>query len=236
MENLFDVPPTYVNRGTAQKDWAREDQPQFKIKMKGTGALSDVELLSFLLSGSETVETARTILQACKGNIIELAKLSIADLTKFNISQSSALRIVAAFELGRRKSGAEPQQREKIANSRDAAEIFFSLIGDLPYEEFWMITMNKANRVMSKIKISEGGISGTVVDPKKVYKLALDEKCSSIIVAHNHPSGNLQPSEADHKITKKLRDCGILLDIGFLDSLIIVEGERYFSFADDGSM
>jgi DNA repair protein RadC len=108
-------------------------------------------------------------------------------------------------------------------------------MGDLPYEEFWIILLNKANKVIKKVKVSEGGISGTVVDPKKLFKLALDNHCSSIILGHNHPSGNIQPSEADQKITKKIKECGILLDMAVLDH-VIVAGDRFYSFADEGTL
>jgi DNA repair protein RadC len=123
----------------------------------------------------------------------------------------------------------------KVTSSRDAFEIFHSLIGDLPYEEFWMLILSKANKVLKKVRISEGGVSGTVVDPKKIYKIALDHHSSSLILGHNHPSGNIQPSEADNKITKKIKECGILLDIAVLDH-IIVGNEQFYSFADEGSM
>ena len=123
----------------------------------------------------------------------------------------------------------------KVTSSRDAFEIFHSLIGDLPYEEFWMLILSKANKVLKKVRISEGGVSGTVVDPKKIYKIALDHHSSSLILGHNHPSGNIQPSEADHKITKKIKECGILLDIAVLDH-IIVGNEQFYSFADEGSL
>jgi DNA repair protein RadC len=121
----------------------------------------------------------------------------------------------------------------KITNSRDAFEIFHSVIGDLPYEEFWVLLLNKANKVLQKVRISEGGVSGTVVDPKKIFKIAIDHHSSSLILGHNHPSGNIQPSDADHKITKKIKECGFLLDIAVLDH-IIVGNEQFYSFADDG--
>jgi DNA repair protein RadC len=125
--------------------------------------------------------------------------------------------------------------KEKIANSRDAFEIFQSVMGDQPYESFWIILLNKANKVIRKCSISEGGVSGTVVDPKKIYKIALDQHASSIILGHNHPSGNIQPSEADQKITKKIKDAGFMLDVAVLDHLIIGD-DRYYSFADEGTL
>jgi DNA repair protein RadC len=125
--------------------------------------------------------------------------------------------------------------KDKISRSTDAFEIFKSLMGDLPYEEFWILLLNKANRVLKKVRISEGGISGTVVDPKKIFQICLAQHTSSIILGHNHPSGNIQPSEADNKITKKIKDCGIMLDVAVLDHIIIGD-DRYYSFADEGTL
>ena len=139
------------------------------------------------------------------------------------------------FALARRRNESDVLTKAKIASSKDAFDIFNSLTGDLFYEEFWIILLNKANKVLKKVRISEGGISGTVVDPKKIFKIALDNHCSSIILGHNHPSGNTQPSEADNKITKKIKDCGILLDMAVLDH-VIVAGDRYYSYADEGTL
>ena len=139
------------------------------------------------------------------------------------------------FALARRRNESEVILKDKITHSREAFEIFKSLMGDLPYEEFWILLLNRSNRVLRKIRISEGGVSGTVVDPKKVFKICLDNQACSIILGHNHPSGNINPSEADSKLTKKLRDCGMMLDVDVLDH-IIVGDDRYYSFADDGKM
>ena len=139
------------------------------------------------------------------------------------------------FALARRRNESEVIRKDKITSSRDAFEIFKSLMGDLPHEEFWLLILNKADRVVKKVRTSEGGISGTVVDPKKVFKSCLELHASSIILGHNHPSGNIQPSEADIKITKKFRDCGVMLDIAVLDHIIIGD-DRYYSFADEGSI
>jgi DNA repair protein RadC len=139
------------------------------------------------------------------------------------------------FALARRRNESEVILKDKISRSTDAFEIFKSLIGDLPYEEFWILMLSKANKVIKKVRISEGGVSGTVVDPKKIYKIALDHHASSLILGHNHPSGNIQPSEADQKITKKIKECGILLDIAVLDHIIIGD-DRFYSFADEGTI
>jgi len=139
------------------------------------------------------------------------------------------------FALARRRNKSEVIHKDKISCNRDAFEIFKSLMGDLPHEEFWLLLLNKANRVTKKVRTSEGGISGTVFDPKKVFKTCLDNQACSIILGHNHPNGNIQPSDADQRITKKIRDCGLLLDIAVLDHIIIVD-DRYYSFTDEGSL
>jgi DNA repair protein RadC len=137
--------------------------------------------------------------------------------------------------LVRRRYESETLSHQKATRSRDAFEIFHSLIGDLPYEEFWMLILSEANKVLKKVRISEGGVSGTVVDPKKIYKIALDHHASSLLLGHNHPCGNIQLSEADNKIIKKIKDSGLLLDVAVLDH-IIVGKDRYNSFADEGIM
>ena len=152
-----------------------------------------------------------------------------------HIGEKRAVKISAMFALARRRNESEVILKDKITKSHDAFEIFKSLMGDLPHEEFWLLLLNKSNRVIKKVRTSEGGISGTVVDPKKVFKTCLDNQASSIILGHNHPSGNIQPSEADNKITKKIKDCGLLLDVAVLDHIIIGD-DRYYSFADEGSL
>jgi DNA repair protein RadC len=160
----------------------------------------------------------------------------VTDLQKIKgIGQKRAVKICAMFALARRRNESEVILKDKISRSNDAFEIFKALIGDLPYEEFWILLLNKANRIIKKVRISEGGVSGTVVDPKKIFEICLAHHATSIILGHNHPSGNLQPSEADTKITKKIRDCGLLLDVAVLDH-IIVGDDRYYSFADEGSV
>ncbi|MDP4280516.1 MAG: DNA repair protein RadC [Bacteroidota bacterium] len=222
------------------RNWAEEDRPREKLLIKGRKSLSDAELLAILLgSGTRSesaVDLARRIIQEVNGNLAELSRMGIKELTKFNgIGEAKAVNILAALELGRRRSESEVIAREKITNSRDAWEVLKSSMDDMPYEEFWILLLNKANKIIRKVIISEGGISGTVVDPKKIFKIALDHHASSIILGHNHPSGNLQPSEADMKITRKIRDAGNLLDINVLDH--IISGDNgYYSFADEGSL
>lgn len=229
----------YIKNRTI-KQWAEDDRPREKMLQKGRHSLSDAELLAILI-GSGTrdesaLEVARQLLASVQDNLVELSRTSVEDLMKQKgIGSARAVSITAALELGKRRTEAEVVAREKISCSRDAFMIFRSTMGDQPYEEFWILILNKANRIVRKCCISEGGISGTVVDPKKIFKIALDKHASSIILGHNHPSGNLQPSEADQKITRKIKDAGNMLDIAVLDHLIIGEN-GYYSFADQGEM
>jgi DNA repair protein RadC len=229
----------YSNRQTI-KNWAEDDRPREKLLLKGKNALSDAELLAILLGtgtrNESAVDLAKRILEEAGDNLIELSRFSVADLTRFKgIAQAKAIAVIAAMELGKRRNEAEVMTREKIKSSQDAFQIFHSTIGDKPYEEFWIILLNKANRIIRKCMISEGGISGTVVDPRKIFKIALDNHASSIILGHNHPSGNTQPSDADQKITRKLKEAGAMLDVAVLDHIIIGD-DGYYSFADEGSL
>ncbi len=230
---------SYSNH-TSIRDWAEDDRPREKLLLKGRYSMSDAELLAILI-GSGTrhdsaVDLAKTILHLAHENLAELSKLTVTDLINVKgIGQARAVTILAAMELGRRRNESEVLVRDKIQTSRDAFEIFRSIIGDRPYEEFWIILLNRANKVIKKCNISEGGISGTVVDPKKVFKISLDNHASSIILGHNHPSGVVTPSEADCKITKKLRDAGAMLEVMVLDHIIIGE-DNYYSFADEGAL
>jgi DNA repair protein RadC len=229
----------YENR-IPMRLWAEDDLPGEKLLMKGSGSLSDAELLSIIIgsgiSGENSLEIARTLLSLCGNSLCELWKVSVSDLQKIKgIGQKRAVKIYAMFALARRRNESEVVLKNKIACSNDAFEIFKSIIGDLPYEEFWILILSKANKVIKKVRISEGGVSGTVVDPKKIYKIALDHHASSLILGHNHPSGNIQPSDADNRITKKIKDCGLLLDVAVLDH-IIVGDDRYYSFADEGTI
>jgi DNA repair protein RadC len=229
----------YENR-IPMRLWAEDDLPSEKLLMKGSGSLSDAELLSIIIgsgvAGENSLEIARTVLSLCGNSLCELWKVSVSDLQKIKgIGQMRAVKICAMFALARRRNESEVVRRDKISCSNDAFEIFKSILGDLPYEEFWILMLNRANRIIRKVRISEGGVSGTVVDPKKIFQICLSHHATSIILGHNHPSGNLQPSEADNKITKKIRDCGLLLDVAVLDH-IIVGDDRYYSFADEGTI
>ena len=230
---------TYTNKIPMRK-WAEDDLPDHKMLLKGVNSLSNAELLAIIIGtgikDNSSLEIAQQMLGNNDNNLNAFWRMNYSDLKKFTgIGEKRAIKLLAIFALARRRNESETMSQQKISSSRDAFEIFYSLIGDLPYEEFWMLILNKANKILKRVRISEGGVSGTVVDPKKIYKIALDHHSSSLIIGHNHPSGNIQPSEADHKITKKIKECGILLDIAVLDH-IIVGNEQFYSFADEGSI
>lgn len=220
------------------KSWSPEDRPREKLLLKGTSALSHAELIAILIgSGTTTlsaVEVAKKILLAAQNNLHELAKLSVTDLMKVKgIGEAKAITIVAALELGRRRKDIGQEEKPRISSSNDAFEHVKSDLMDLPHEEFWVILLNRANRIIKKKRVSEGGVSGTVADPKIIFKLALEELASGVIVVHNHPSGNLAASQSDIDLTKKLKEAGKFLEVQLLDHLIIA-GQKYFSFADEG--
>jgi DNA repair protein RadC len=220
------------------KSWAAEDRPREKLLLKGKSALSDAELVALLI-GSGTgslsaVEVAKLVLQSVGNNLHDLAKLSVKDLMKSKgIGEAKAIAIIAAMELGRRRKEFEVTEKPKVSGSKEAFELVKRDLMDLGHEEFWVLLFNRANRLIKKKRISEGGVSGTVADPKIIYKLALEELASGIIVVHNHPSGNLTASQSDIKLTSKLKEAGQVLDIQLLDHLIVA-GQKYFSFADEG--
>lgn len=220
------------------KSWAKEDRPREKLLLKGTSALSDTELIAILLgtgtASMSAVDVAKTILQTVGNNLDDLARLSVKDLTKIKgIGQAKAITIVSALELGRRRKETNTQTRPKISGSKDAYDLLKGDLMDLAHEEFWVVLLNRANRIIKKQQISLGGVHGTVADPKIIFKLALEELASGIIVAHNHPSGNLIASQQDIDLTKKLKEAGKLLEIQLLDHLIVA-GKNYYSFADEG--
>ncbi|HEY5692717.1 MAG TPA: DNA repair protein RadC [Cyclobacteriaceae bacterium] len=220
------------------KSWAAEDRPREKLLLKGKSALSEAELIALLI-GSGTgsmsaVEVAKHVLQSVGNNLHDLARLSVKDLMKVKgIGEAKAVTIVAALELGRRRKEFEVVDKPKVSGSKEAFELVMRDLLDLEHEEFWVLLFNRANRLIKKKRVSEGGVSGTVADPKIIYKMALQELASSIIVVHNHPSGNLTASQSDIKLTAKLKEAGQLLEIQLLDHLIVA-GNKYFSFADEG--
>ena len=219
------------------KQWAEDDRPREKLLKKGRLALSNAELLALLIGSGTPEESAvdlsKRILTSSQDSLIELSKLSIAELSTFKgIGPARAVVITAALELGRRRRESEALQKKTISCSHDAFEVMQSTLADINYEEFWILLLNRANQVIRKVNISEGGFSGTVADPKKIFKIALENSASGIILCHNHPSGNIKPSDADIQLTRKLKEAGTHLDLPILDHLIIGD-EKYLSFADD---
>lgn len=219
-------------------DWAVEDRPREKLYSKGTSSLSDAELLAILIgSGTRNrsaVDLGRELLSLVGNNLNSLAKLSISDLRKIRgIGYARAVTIAAALELGRRRKLAEIPETPQIKCSRDVFDLLSPSLSDLPHEEFWILFLNRSNKVINRMKLSQGGISGTVTDVRMVMKRAIENLASGIIVCHNHPSGNLNPSESDTRITQKIKEAGNLMDIQLLDHLIVSDKD-YYSFADNG--
>lgn len=223
---------------TPISQWAEDDRPREKFLLKGKSALSDSELLAILIgSGSRNesaVQLCQRILFSTNNNLNALGKLSAQQLMQFKgIGEAKAITIVAALELGRRRREEAIQELSIISSSKAVFEIMQPIIGELPHEEFWVLYLNNSNKVIYKSQISKGGITGTVVDTRLVFKMALEHHATSVVLTHNHPSGKLQASDADKQITKKLQEAGKHLDILVLDHLIVTE-INYFSFADEG--
>lgn len=219
------------------KAWAEEDRPREKLTLKGRNALSDAELVAILIgSGNRNesaVELSKKILSHINNDLNKLGKLSINDLTKFNgIGEAKAISIIAALELGRRRKDSSKEKREAIKSSKDAYQAIDSILSDLPHEEFWVIYLNRKNEIIKKENISKGGITGTVADTKIIFKHAIELLATGVILCHNHPSGSVNPSQADISLTKKLKEIGNLMESPVLDHIIVGE-KNYFSFADN---
>ena len=222
------------------KNWAEDDRPREKLLQKGKLSLSDSELIAILIgSGSRNesaVELSKRILASSKNNLNELGKLSVSQLCKFKgIGPAKAVSIVAALELSRRRRLEEALEQKKISSSHSIFEIMQPVIGELAHEEFWIIYLNNSNRIIEQFQISKGGITGTLVDIRITLKKALEVGAVSIILVHNHPSGNLKASEADKQLTRKLKTASESLDIKVLDHIIVTE-KSYLSFADEGML
>ena len=219
------------------KNWSQDDQPREKLLYKGKAALSDAELVAILIGSGNREESAvdlcKRILASTDNNLSALGKLSIKQLMEFKgIGEAKAISIIAALELGRRRRGEEALEKKKITSSASVFELMQPVIGELQHEEFWIVYLNNSNKVLQKNQLSKGGITGTLVDVRLVLKNALEVGATGLILAHNHPSGTLKPSEADKQITQKLKNAAQSLDIKVLDHLIITE-KAYFSFADE---
>ncbi len=225
------------NTSFSIKNWSQDDQPREKLLNKGKSALSDAELVAILIGSGNRQESAvalcQRILASTNNNLSDLGKLTIKQLTQFKgIGEAKAISIIAALELGRRRRGEEALERLKIMSSKSVFELMQPIIGELPHEEFWIVYLNNSNKVIHKNQLSKGGITGTLVDTRLVLKTALEVGAVALILAHNHPSGTLKPSQADKDITLKLKLAAQSLDIKVLDHLIITEN-AYLSFADE---
>lgn len=223
------------------KQWAEDDRPREKLLLKGAAALSDAELLAILIHSGTTkysaLALAQEVLKKANNNLHELGRLSVKELQLpgKGLGEARAITIAAALELGRRRQSADARSRPAITSMEDAAEIILPLLNDRNTEAFCVLYLNQANKLLRAETISEGGITGTVADIRVILKNALLYNANQLIVAHNHPSGNLNPSAADRALTTKLKESAALMDIRLLDHLIIAGG-RYLSLQEEGLM
>ncbi len=230
-----------TNKLLSIKTWAEEDRPREKLLLKGKAALSDAELITILIRtgvvGNSALDIAKKILHRVNGDLNELGKLSVSELKKMEkgLGDTKAITIVAALELGRRRQSTEVREKPVIHSSRDFFDYMYSEISDLKHEEFYVLYLNRANRPITFKHISTGGVTGTVADTKIILKHAIELLASSFIAYHNHPSGNLKPSQADIELTKKLKAAAQLIDVVLLDHLIVGD-KNYYSFADNGML
>lgn len=220
------------------KSWAEDDRPREKMLLKGRAALSDAELISILVSSGSREDSAVSLskkILALSGNSLnDLGKLSIADLKKIKgIGEAKAVKIVAALELGRRRKEEAFPEPARIQTSKDSFRFFEPILADLPNEEFWVMLLNSRSKMVGYKRISEGGVNATIADAKIIFKYALEHLATSVVLCHNHPSGNKEPSESDIMLTQKLKRAGKLLEISIVDHIIIAD-KSYFSFADAG--
>ncbi len=211
------------------------DHPKEKLRISGTGSVSDAELLSvfFRKDNGVPIDKAHSLLQSIQNNFNALARMTITELKTAGVNESSAVYLCAAIELGRRRNLQEALDNGQIKGSKDAASYFRPKVGDIQHEEFWVLFLNRRNAIISSEKLSMGGMAGTVIDVRMVLKAALEKRASSMIFCHNHPSGNLEPSDADKKITRQLKEAGAIMEIPVIDHLIVTQ-TGHFSFADEG--
>lgn len=220
--------------------WAAEDRPREKMMQKGAGALSDAELLAILIGSGNTEESAVSLMQrimnTCHNNLNQLSKWEIQDFSRFKgMGPAKSITIMAALELGKRRKLQESAERTVIHSSQDIYELFHPLLCDLPIEEFWILLMNHANKVIDKIRISQGGITQTAADVRSILREALLQRATILALIHNHPSGNTQPSREDQLLTEKICRSAKAMDIHVIDHLIITEN-GYYSFNDEGNL
>ena len=223
------------------KEWAEDDRPREKVLQKGVSALSNAELLAILISSWNNEESAiqlsQRILNSVDNNLYGLGRLSLKDLvTNFKgIGVAKGVTILAALELGKRRAATDPLVRDVVRSSKDVYDALYPILSDLPHEELWALFLNRSNRIIDKQKLSQGGIAETTFDMKILLKFAVNALASGIVLCHNHPSGNLRPSQADDQLTRRVSQAVKLLDIQLFDHLIIAEN-RYYSYSDEGKL
>lgn len=220
------------------KYWAKDDRPREKLLLKGPESLSDSELLAILIANGNkeksAVELAKDVLKLGKDSLHELGKLSVKELTKIKgIGPAKAITIASALEIGRRRQSLLIGSKQSVGSSDEIARFLQLKLKDHQREVFAVLFLNQANKVNHFEIISEGGITGTVADPRVILKKALEENAVSIVLCHNHPSGSLKPSKADELLTKKIKEAALYFDIRVMDHIIVSE-MGYYSFADEG--
>lgn len=221
-------------------EWAEEDRPREKMMAKGASALSEAELLAILIGSGNQDETAvelmRRVMNTCHNNLNELAHWEEHDFAKFKgIGPAKSITIMAALELGKRRKLQEAEERKVIHCSTDIYNIFHPLMCDLGQEEFWVLLLNQAGKVIDKTRISTGGLAATVVDVRMVLREAIVKRATQMAIVHNHPSGNTRPSKEDRSLTKKIKDASNIMNIRLIDHVIVTDGKQ-FSFADEGEL
>jgi len=231
---------TFYKNTLTIKQWNEDDRPREKLLAKGKIALSDAELVAILIGSGNREDSAvalsKKILLSIGNNLNALGKLTVGDLTKFKgIGEAKAITIITALELGRRRRLEEALEKPKITSSKSVFDVMQPIIGELQHEEFWIIYLNNANKIQLKMQMSKGGITGTIVDTRLIFKRAIELTATGIILCHNHPSGTLRPSASDINLTKKIKKGGEVLDIKILDHVIITE-KSYYSFADENML
>ena len=217
---------------------AEEDRPREKMMTKGSEALSDAELIAILIGSGNANESAVTLSQrmlaSCSGDLNSLGKWGLENFCTFKgMGPAKSLTVMAALELGRRRKLQERKERTRITSSIDIYELFHPLMADLPTEEFWVLLLNRSNRVIDKVRISSGGIDQTTADVRTILREALLARATQMVLIHNHPSGNIQPSQEDKRITERIKGAGRLMNISVIDHVIVTDG-AYYSFNDEG--
>ena len=217
---------------------AEEDRPREKMMTKGSEALSDAELIAILIGSGNADESAVTLSQrmlaSCSGDLNSLGKWGLENFCTFKgMGPAKSLTVMAALELGRRRKLQERKERTRITSSVDIYELFHPLMADLPTEEFWVLLLNRSNRVIDKVRISSGGIDQTPADLRTILREALLARATQMVLIHNHPSGNIQPSQEDKRITERIKGAGRLMNISVIDHVIVTDG-AYYSFNDEG--